>query len=308
MATTISSTLSNLLPKFIARAKLRASEKEVFKQYVDVVQHRTGQGRIYNEPTFGSLNAYAGSEGVEVGIAQILADANNAWTPTEHVAQIVVTKRTLFVNTEPVLKHGERQLSTAMAQRKDTQITTLFSSAAGTNSDLGAAGAALATQDVFAAKANVIASNDTNYGRLPEDAGGQLIFAANPLSVYDIEADILAFSSSLLAATSPLGEYAAKVFQESITRRAAQALRGTIAGCLVVESNNVVPDASDDAANIVYGRDAFVLVESGGMMDNVDETVLSGRGVEVTLSEWYVAVERTDAWAQPITADAAAAS
>lgn len=306
MATTISSTLSNLLPKFIARAKLRTSEKEVFRQFVDVVQHGASKGRTYNEPTFGRLNAYAGSEGVEVGIAQILADANSAWTPTEHVAQIVVTKRAIEVNAEPILRHGETQLSDALATRKDTQITTLFGSASGTNTDLGSAGAALATQDVFAAKANVIAADDTNYGKLPTDAGGQVIFAVHPLSMFDIEADILAFSSSLLPATTPLDSYAVEVFKEGATRNAAAALRGHIAGALVVQSTNITPDSGDDAANIVYGRDAFVLVESGELHDNTDDTILSGRAVEVTLSEWYVAVERTDAWAEMITADAAA--
>lgn len=306
MATTISSTLSNLLPKFIARAKLRTSEQEVFKQFVDVVQHGAAKGRVYNEPTFGRLNAYPGSEGVEVGIAQILADGNSAWTPTEHLAQIVVTKRAISVNAEPILKNGEKQLSTAMATRKDTQITALFASATGINADLGAAAAALATQDIFAAKTNVIATDDANYGYLPTDAGGQLIFACHPRSMFDVEADILSFSSSLLAATTPLGEYATEIFKDGATRNAAMAMKGTIAGCIVVESNNMTPDSSDDVANIVFGRDAFVLIESGGMDHNVDERILSGRGVEVTLSEWYVAVERTDSWAQIITADAAA--
>lgn len=308
MATTLSTTLSNLEPKFIARAKMRQDHKQVFRSFVDVLNLGAGQGRIYNEPTIGRLTAYPGSEGVEVGQAQALADANNAYTPTEHVVQVVITKRAIFTNREPIMNRAVEQMTDAMATRKDTQITTLYGSAAGTNSDLGSAGAALATQDIFAGKANVSASDDSEFGTIPRGPGGQLIFATHPLALYDVEADILAFSSSLLAATTPLDAYAAEVFKDGLLSNAAGALQGHIAGCLVVSSVNVEPDASDDVDNIVYARDAFVIVESGGMENNTDSMLLSGRGVEITMSEWYVAAERTDAWAQPITSDAAAVS
>lgn len=308
MATTLSTTLSNLEPKFIARAKLRQDEKQVFRNFVDVLTLGKGQGRVYNEPTIGRLTAYPGSEGVEVGQAQALADNNNAYTPTEHVVQVVITKRAIYTNREPIMSRAVEQMTDAMATRKDTQVTALFGSAGGTNPDLGSAGAALSTQDIFAAKTNVISADDTEFGTVPRGPGGQLIFACHPRSLYDVEADILAFSSSTLGATTPLDAYAAEVFKKGITSNAAQALRGTIAGCMVVQSINIEPDASDDADNIVYARDAFVLVESGGIDENTDMGLLSGRGVEITMSEWYVAAERTDAWAQPITADAAAAS
>ena len=87
---------------------------------------------------------------------------------------------------------------------------------------------------------------------------------------------------------------------------AAGAIQGTIAGCLVVQSTNIVPDSGDDASNAVFARDAIVLVESGGIEDNTDMTQVSGRAVEITMSEWYVAAERADAWGNEILADAAA--
>ena len=306
MSTTLSSTLSNLLPKFIARAKLRSAEKQVFTQFVDVLQHGAGQGRVYNEPIIGRLTAYAGSEGVPVGQAQALADSNTAWTPTEHLVQVVVTKRAIFVNREPILSRANEQMTDALSTRKDTQITTLYGSATGTNADQGSAGQALLTSLVFQAKATVINADDSTYGKIPAGPGGQLIFAVNPLSLFDIQEDVLAISTNALAATSPLGEYAAEVFKNGMLGNAAGALAGHIAGCLVVQSTAIAPDTADDADNIVYARDAFVLVESGGIEDNTDMTQISGRAVEITMSEWYVAAERTDGWANAITADAAA--
>jgi hypothetical protein len=308
MATTLSTTLSNLLPKFIARAKLRQSEKQVMRSYVDVVQHGSGQGRTYNEPTIGRLTAYPGSEGVAIGQAQALADANTAWTPTEHVVQVVITKRAMFVNREPILNRALEQMTDAMATRKDQQVTALFASATGVNADIGAVNTALATQDVFSIKANVISADDANYGTAPRGAGGQLVFVGHPRSLYDIEADILSFGSGVLGATTPLDSYAADVFKEGILSNAAQSLRGHIAGMLVVQTINLVPDATDDVANCGYVRDAFVCVESGSMDENTDMTQLSGRAVEATMAEWYVAAERTDAWAQISTADAATVS
>lgn len=308
MSTTLSSTLSNLLPKFIARAKLRQSEVKVMSKFVDAIEHGPSKGRSYNEPTVGRLTAYPLSEGVPVGQAQALADGNSAWTPTEHGVQVVVTKRAIFVNAENVLGIANDQMVDAMETRKDQQITALFASATGTNSDLGSAGTACATQDIFAAKANVVASDDTNYGKLPRDAGGTLIHVNHPLALYDIEADILSFSSSLLSATTPLDAYAVEIFKEGLVSNAAQALRGHMAGCLVVQTTNLVPNSSDDIPACTYGRNAFALVESGGLDDNTDLTQLSGRAVEATMSEWYIAVERTDAWAQVNTCDAAAVS
>lgn len=309
MSTTLSSTLTNLEPIFRARAQRRSSEKQVMRNFVDVLKQQSGTGRSYNEPTIGRLTAYAGSEGVPVGQAQALADANNAYTPTEHVIQVVISKRAIFTNREPVMSHALEQMTDALATRKDTQITALFSSAGGTNSDLGAAGSALATQDVFAAHANVVAADDSEFGKIPRGEGGVIIFAHHPLSLYDIEADIIGFSSSTLAATSPLEAYAAEVFKGGLVESGAGALRGKMAGALVVQSTNITPDASDDAVGIVYARNAFALVESAdGLAKNTDMTQISGRAAEITMAEWYVAAERTDAWAQPITADAAAAA
>lgn len=306
MSVTISSTLDDILPKFIARAKLRTSEKQVWTNFVDKVDHGAGQGRIYNEPIIGRLTAYAGSEGVPIGQAQALSDSNTAWTPTEHCVQVVISKRAIRVNKENILSRANEQMTDAMSTRKDQQVTTLFGTATGVNTDQGSAGQALLTSLVFQAKATVVSADDATYGKIPGGQGGQLIFGVHPLSLFDIEDDVMAISSNLLAATSPLGEYAAEVFKNGMLGHGAGSIAGHIAGCLVVQSTNIVPDSSDDADNIVYARDAFVLVNSGGIDENTDLTELNGRAIEATMCEWYVAAERTDGWANAITADAAA--
>lgn len=305
MAINLSTTLGDILPTWIARAKKREQEKEVFRNFVDVLEHGPGKGRAYNEPVLARFTAYPGTEDVDIGIAESWGDTNAAFTPTEHVAQAVFTKRTFFVNKEPVLARANEGLSDAMAARKDTQITALMDPL---DNDEGAAGQALQTSLIFQAKANVVANNNATYGYIPKGPGGMMFFAAHPLSIFDVEDDIMGIASNLLAATSPLGEFAAQVFQKGIVTNASgrQAMLPTIAGLPLIVSANIAVDANDDASNAVWARDALVLVESGPMMHYVDESINSGRAVGITLHEWYVAAERVGTWGREIKADAAA--
>lgn len=303
MATTLSSTLTNIEPRFIARARLRNSEKQVFRNFVDTIKQQSGTGRTYNEPIIGRLTAYAGSEGVAVGVAQALADSNAQYVPTEHVTQVVLTKRAIFTNAESIMGRSIELMTDAMATRKDTQITALMD---GFDNDEGSASQALLTGLIFQAKANIMANDNGTYGPIPMGGGGQLILAAHPLSMFDVEDDILNFSSAALQGTTPLDAFAAEVFKDGIIGNAGSRVRGTIAGCIVVESQNVAVDSSDDASNAVWARDALVLCESEGIERNTDMTMLSGRAVEITMSEWYVAQERVGTWGREIKADAAA--
>lgn len=302
MATTLSTTLAEILPTFIEKAKYRTDGMTVFRNFVDVLTLGPGSGNVLNEPVFGRITAYPASEGVDIGQAQALSDEESTYTPTEHAVQVVLTNRADFVQQENLMQWSNRIMSAAMATRKDTQITSQFAS---WSVDQGTAGNALATSFIFQAKATVLANDNATYGEAVEE-GGNFFFAVHPLSLFDVEDDLFNFSSNAFQGETPLASGTTDYFKQGLVQAASNGrISQTIAGLPIIQSTNIVPDSGDDASNCVYAKNGAVLVESGGMLSH-NEVILQGRGVELTMSEFYVTALRANTWGNEILADAAA--
>jgi len=293
MPITGTSDLDDILPKFISAVKFRLQAEEKAKPTVRTETLGKGQGDTFNIPLYGQFTARALTEKVDNTDQQVLTDSNLAINPSEIGVNAVVTRLALRRNKEPVLMHLRRIMTDALTRKKDQDI---FDDAANFSNSRGSAGSALSTEFPFAAGQRIRAVTSGNQGGPAPDPH---FFWVHPNSLYDILSDVEAFSSNMLGTTTPLGEYAASVFQGGV------GILNKVAGLTVVESPNINVDSNDDADNAVLSKEAIVLVEEGGP-EWATEPDVSLRGLELNIVQSYQTGEYADGWGARIIADAVA--
>ena len=118
MAITKSSTLANTLPTILEEARFTNEHADVMPALSWKIQKKLHDGSTITIPYFGTINASALSEGVDMASPTTMADYKVTITPAEVGCQILVTDKLERDNQEDITRAAGRILGDAMARKR----------------------------------------------------------------------------------------------------------------------------------------------------------------------------------------------
>jgi len=122
------SDIATLEPLLINPAQYTAEHRTLLKQLVVRDPLKEGMGRVKHAPTYGTVNAHAATEGTDVDNPQIYTISDVTFTPSEIVAQVILTDKAVRTSGENQVRAVGRLLGDAMARKTDTDGIAQFDS------------------------------------------------------------------------------------------------------------------------------------------------------------------------------------
>ena len=285
---TVTGSLADSLDVVVASARARREYDAVVPQLIDRVDLVEGTGTAWKETLMAKLNAQAITEQTKLDNPQQYSDTAITITPQMIQIQTFVSDKVGRNISQKSLAQMGALAGNAMMRKRDEDCLTALD---GSTTQLGAANTPVLTGDVAAARYR-ITSNTTEPGKLP------ISFVAHGFVIKDFFDELVAGMG-----TYPVPEGAtATVFQGGFTL--------PIANVQVSEDGNIAIDASSDAKNFCFAKDAWVLVN--GMTIRTEtrrEPHMSGGGDSLFMTDEYAVGERSAGnWSYEIIGDATAPS
>lgn len=269
----------------LAESRYVIENKPVMSQpgMVRVVTLGKGDGASFREPKYGTFRAYDLADGVDMNQAQKLSDSIWTVTPGEIGCQVMVTKKTLRIVRDDILRVIGRLMGDAMTRKLDKDGIAMFS---GASIGFGSAGTGL-TQAYIMAAVNAI-EGEEEPGSPPVNG----VFHSHQLHPLA--------KTIAVAGTYPIPDgVSEEVYKNNFKFK-------TLAGCNLYTDNNIEKDASDDAIGAVFAREALLLVKVAMGMEGIEkEYDSSWRAWEINQVWEYGWGEYYDKWIRSMTFDAA---
>lgn len=242
---TTTQSLADSLPTVIASARIVREQAQVMTSSVDRVTLTRGTGTGWNEVSLEQLTAQAVTENTELDNPQQLEDTLFTVTPTVVGIQTLITDRVALRISRNAFARTGRLAQNAIERKKDEDGLTAID---GATTQLGAAGAALTSGDIRAARYR-ISSNATE----PAPPSQQYFGVFHGFQIRDWEEEILSPATNGDIDLQLQDGLTAQVFQNGF--------RGTIGGVMIKEDGNLTIDSADDAKGGVFHKEALVLVQ-----------------------------------------------
>lgn len=288
--TTTTGNLDQFEPHFIAAGRFTLEEAGILDKLFSKETLPRGQGRDISIPKFGTVTAYALTEGVDMAQAQSLSDSVTTITPGEVGVQVVVTDKMLRQLPAGLAEKIGRVMGNAMMVKRESDLMTLLDGFSVAN---GGTGAALNVEELFIGYSNI-------RGNVTEPGPEPIYCVLHPWQWYDIAADIEGFSAKTFGTGTPLegaGGITEQVFKDFFV--------GRIASMPIMISGNVPIDSTPDATGGCFSRESCIFVEVEGV-SNEKERDASLRGWEYNVTAEYGYVEYQNAWGFELKSDATA--
>lgn len=286
MALTTTSTVDDILPKFLAEARMVAEHSRVMENLVDKISLPRGEGLSVNVPKFNRLSAANLTEGVDMQQAQTISDTGLVITPSEVGIQVVITDKALRSVSEPLMRRAGAIMGNAMARKRDVDLLTMLD---GFATSQPGAGATLGIGHIQAQVARIRA-NSAEPGPMP------IHTVLHDFQYYDIAQDLLNIGSGVLGTVDGIPEGpSADVLRDHYV--------GRLVGTSIFVDNNISVDASDDAKGGVFSQKALIFVP---VLEDITSTERdeSLRATEVNHISEYGIGEYVDLWGAEIYSDA----
>lgn len=285
-------SLEKSLPKMIASARLTREQVGVMTQVVDRKTLGRNMGIDWHEISLAALTAQDVTEQTELDNPQQLSDTLFTITPTVIGIHIFMTNRVairIASNVAELARSG-RLAQNAIERKKDQDGLTAID---GFTTQLGAAGSALTSGHVRAARTQIMSSTTEP---APD---GDVFGVFHGFQMKDIEDELLQPSSGALQAQVQSPQ-AMKVFTNGFV--------GTVGTVIMKEDGNLGIDASADAKGGVFHRQALVLVQGRSpYVLTREEPHIGGGGVSIFHYDEYAYGERSSGnWGFEVISDATA--
>lgn len=233
-------------------------------------------------PVYGDANFRSVGEGEDVAATQWTKTLLSTLTPARHADTFFLTDQDMQTDPDFTMNAASRALGQNAAQYVDEQLADVFSSFTGT--DTGTAGSNLTWAMVMDARATLQGA------KVP----GPYYLVVHPYCWNDL------FQS---AAISDAEFKRASAFQNRLTENY---FVSSIAGDITIAVSNAVNiDASDDATNALFAREAIAYDERQAFSIEPERDA-SRQALELNASMWFATGVIRAAAGCPITADATA--
>lgn len=258
MAITTDTVMADTVPTVLESARFTEQFLAEMSALVWNIRKELHDGKNINVPYFGVITAKALTEGVDNVTSETMADTLVTVTPGEVGCKLIVTDKLVRDNNEDIKAAAGRILGNAMEVKRDSDLLSLFASAATT---LG--GGATATMGIFAAARSILKGNPVSSGG---PAPGGLAAVIHPYVTLDI-VDIL---TPLLPAAGTTSITSAGALADDVVKNYGV---GRLFGMPVIEDGNI-----SAAAGACHGG-VFATGEGGAI-------------ILATANEWEVEPER----------------
>ena len=122
MAITKATTLANTLPTILEEARYTHEHAHPMAALSWQIKKKMHDGSTINVPYFGTMNATALTEGVDMASPTTMADNLVTITPAEVGAQILITDKLERDNQEDITRVAGKILGDAMSRKRDTDL------------------------------------------------------------------------------------------------------------------------------------------------------------------------------------------
>lgn len=284
VGTTITGSLADSLPTYIASARNVRQHEGVMQQLCDKVTLEKNTGLSWNEITIANLTAQAVTETTKLDNPQQLSDSIMTITPTMIGINIAITDRVKARISSAALAKTAGRTQAAIELKKDQDGLVVLD---GFTTSLCGAGVTLTSGHIGTA-AFRISSNSTEPGKPPFNG------VLHGYQIKDLYDEI----------TASVGSYevtegmTARVFQEGF--------RGTINGVRIFEDGNITVDSSDDAKGGVFAKEGVILVQGRAPRVTTvrDESYGGGADIIYHYDEYGWGERAAGTWGYEIYSDA----
>ena len=292
---TTSTTLANVIPTILSRARDVIEKPTVMSEFVQKVTLKDGDGLTYNWPKFGTkLDAQSLTENVPINNPQRLIPTTQQFTTSEVGVHVVLTDKAVRTTPEPMVARAGRFMGNAMKRKMETDLLSLFS---GLSRELGAANSAWSPGWVSAGHARLIAASEANQ---TEPTEGRIVAVIHPFHFHDLLTSAATLGSNI---NSTSGYFPIEGITEELIRRGElKQLYDTV----IARAPLMSVDGSDDAIGAIFSMDAFLLVRTSVSMRMERERDIYLRAEAMVITSEYGTGELEDQFGIKMTADATA--
>lgn len=290
-----STTLANVIPTILSRARDVIEKPTVMSEFVTKVMLKDGDGLTYNWPKFAALlEAQSLSEGTPINNPQKLIPTTQQFTTSEVGVHVVLTDKALRVTPEAMIARAGRFMGNAMKRKKETDLLSLFS---GLSRDLGTANNPFDPDWLSVAYSRLKAASEANQTE-PVESG---VFAVlHPFHYHDslVSAATLGNNINSTSGYIPIDGLTEELIRNYEIKR--------LYDTNIALAPLISIDGSDDAISAIFGRDAFLLVNTSLSMRMERERDIFLRAEAMVITSEYGTGELEDQFGFKVTADATA--
>ena len=296
MPVTITTSLDDSLPKFIAAALLKLKQTGVTRKHVDHVTLPKGSGMTYNEPQIATFSVIKLSQGVDLSQAQEVTDTNIAITHTEAGGQVVITDLAVAALRDPIIRRIGEGLANSYSNYVDNDLTSLFS---GLDAGFGTSTSTFAPGWLGAAHSRLL--NATR------PISGPMVTILQPYHWHDIASDVAALNTGFfrrIVGTPSINDQPGS----SVAGLSEDVWRNYIVGHLFGTDVLIDPTISISASasySATFARDAIIYFDYVAPHMETERDA-SLRSTELNYSGVYGRGERDGTWGFYSQADATA--
>ncbi len=300
--------LDNSLNTIISEFFLLREEGVTVKKLATHYNLKPHTGTSYEVRTYGSLSAYALTDGVDMAQAQALSDATSSYTPSEVGVQVIVANTTLRRTADPELyKNIGRMMRSAYNRKEDSDGVTQFDSF---TTSIGGAATVLGIGHILSARSSLRVGNSN---ATPEPAPEPIYAVFHPGQLHTILGRLIPLGQNAGGGTAygvADGAHNGKVpgagrtdMSDQILRRGKDAV-GSLFGVPIYEDANITVDGNNDAKGAMFSKAGLIQVVEFEPSEAVDEDK-SLRAKEVNIVGSYTwGLYRPAAFGVEIFADA----
>jgi hypothetical protein len=293
MATGIqtSAQISAIIPTILSRARDAIEKPTIMTEFVTKVKIQDGDGTTYNWPKFHEfLTAQDLQENVPINNPQRLVPDSQSFTTSEVGIMVVITDRAARITPEPMWAIAGRKMGNAMKRRKEMDLLSLFS---GISRDLGAPGNSFSAAQIAKGVTRLRAASEPGQR---EPLEGPVYCVMHPFHFQDILVE-----AATLGMNTNTGYQVFTNLSEELTQEAQIT---SLYGATLASSSLMTIDANDDAIACLFGKEAFLMVNTSVDMKTEKDRDIYLRADAMVITSEYGTGELEDQWGIKITADA----
>lgn len=232
MATSTTTTLSDLLPSIVAEAMFIAQEQSIMRGLVKNYSLPAGSGKTITVPKYARQTAAAVAEGADL-TSTTITSSSAILTVSEVGLMATVSDLARQTSASAVISDIGQLFGEAIARKMDADLSALFGGFANV---VGGSNTTMTAAHVFEAVAKL---------RALSVPGSDIVCVLHPEVAYDLKSDITASFSGASAG-------------DAANMAMVNGFVGRIAGIPVFESANIVSTTGDSIGG-VFARDALGL-------------------------------------------------
>ena len=297
MAMTKSSTLANTLPTILEEARYTAEHNNVMAALSWKIQKKLHDGSTVNVPIFGTMNASALTEGVDMASPHTMTDTMVTITPGEVGAQILITDKLERDNQEDIVRAAGKILGDAYGRKQELDLYDELDG--GTNS-LGGGGTL--TMGQIAAGRAILAGNGLSTGG---PAPRPYVVVSHPFTLMDL-VDVLTPVVGGVTSVNLSGTNVSQAMGGGMTEDVLREYRiGRLFGMDIYECGNANISSSNTKGGVfAAGRGGSLILSTAAEWDIKPDEDPSLRATELNIVGEYGVGEYLAGWIVELYNDA----